>query len=186
MNPTAAPGLWARFSARFDDVLLTPPVDAGGPAGPAALADELTLALAALCKPGASFAMARHTLAAAPEQRAFQKARLQRQMLELDGTLDMQQLGGPWRQRLHRVAIKLRESAAAGSTADGPWDCGFVNGGAGAAARAASFVPRRPTLMVSWQMPAGELRPLQAALQARQAGFALPVRLWVLEQASVP
>jgi hypothetical protein len=186
MNPTVAPGLWARFSARFDDELLTPPVDAGAPAGPGALADELALALAALCKPGAAFAIARHTLEAAPDQRALQKARLQRQMLALDGTLDMQQLGGPWRQRLHRLAIKLRESAAPGSGTGGPWDCGFVNGGAGAAASAASFMPRRPTLMVAWQMPAGELLPLQAALQARQGRFALPVRLLVLEETLAP
>ncbi len=181
MNPISAPSRWARFSARFDDVLLTPPTDVGAPADPAAGADDLALALAALCNPGPAFAQARHTLAAAPEQRALQKARLQRQMLALDGTLQMQTRGGPWRQRLHRLALKLRESTAVGTATSGPWDCGFIKGGADAAARAAAFVPRRPTLMVAWQLPASVLLPLQAALQARHGSYVLPVRLWVLE-----
>ena len=180
MTTPTAPGLLRRFSARFDDVLLQAPQ-----AGPTSLdapacADALALecALAALCQPGPRFASASHTLAATPAARALQRAWITQRLLALDGTLHMQSLGGPWRQRLHRLAVKLREAAGDNTAV---WDCGSLIETPSALHQAEHvFLPRRPTLMLAWQLPLSTLQPFAAALQARQTGYAHAVRLWVL------
>lgn len=186
-EPPSNVGRLARLRARFDSSLLTAPSAAGlqaPPAAPPACVDAALLqqALATLCAGPAGFASARHPLAPGAAQQAQQLNWLNHQLLHLDGTWHLQQLGGPWRQRLHRLAVKLREVAAAGAVPGGPWDCGFVNGGTDVAAHADAFKPRRATLMVAWQLPPATLLPLQAALQARHGhGGGLPVRLWVLQ-----
>lgn len=178
---------WARFHARFDGVLMGAPVcSAHQPVADSADADTLLSALRLLCPAGASaeprFASAGHTLAPLPAARAQQQAWLNHQMLQLDGTLHMMQLGGAGRQRLHRLAIKLRELLHSGPAAAGlPWDCGWLNSTAAAQAQAARFVPRRPTLMVAWQLLPATLAPMQAALQQRSPTYAHPVRLWVFD-----
>jgi len=153
-------------------------------------ADELQRALGALCQPRRPFMTASHTLAAAAHQRQRQQAWLQQQLLTLDGTLHMLQLGGPWRQRLHRLAIKLQEAVAsakespAGPWSHSPWDCGLLKTDPAALKQAAHFTPRRPTLMVAWELPPESLAPLVATLQQRESSFARPVRLWVLDRPS--
>lgn len=185
-------GPWARFSARFDDVLLRAPLpgDSAPPTADCADVGQLQRALQGLCPPGApaapGFATARHTLAPTPAARAGQQAWLTHQLLLLDGTLHMLQLGGVWRQRLHRLAIKLQEGLHGSAAAPGlPWDCGWLNTTAAAQAQAARFIPRRPTLMLAWQLPPSTLAPLQATLQARSAACTQPMRLWVLDAPGV-
>ena len=187
MTSPLSPSPWARFSARFDDVLLCAPVPGLAVQPPTDCADAgvLRRALQGLCPPGApaapGFATACHTLAVAPAARAAQQAWLTQQLLALDGTLHMLQLGGAGRQRLHRLSIKLQELLRSGPAAAGlPWDCGWLNTGTAAQAQAARFLPRRPTLVLAWQLPPATLAPLQAALQRRSAAYAQPVRLWVL------
>lgn len=180
------PGLLARFSARFDSVLLMAPQGGPTPAAPCADAPALQALLTALTsvrQPSPPYASASHTLAATPDMRALQQLWLQQRLLALDGTLHMQGLGGPWRQRRHRLTIKLREAAGSNATQAGaPWDCGFLRDTPAALRQAeAYFVPRRPTLMLAWQLPARTLQPLAAALQARQADYGHAVRLWVLD-----
>ena len=173
-------GLPRRFGVRFNDVLLQAP-QAGTPdaqAPPCADAPALELALAALCQPGPRYASASHTLAATPAERVLQQAWVTQRLLALDGTLHMQSLGGPWRQRLHRLTLKLHE-AAGGSAA--VWDCGSLINSAAALRQAEGvFLPRRPTLMLAWQLPPATLRHIAQALQARQAAYPQAVRLWVL------
>ncbi len=115
----------------------------------------------------------------------MQRAWVQHQMLKLDGTLHMQQLGGALRQRLHRLAVKLHETAAVGTicpdSVSGPWDCGWLNSGPAAEAQAARFAPRRPTLVVAWGLQQPVLETFQAALAQGQQRFTHPVRLWVLD-----
>ena len=176
-------GLWARFSASFDDVLLQAP-DADAPSMPSSDCpdvDGLLRALGSLCLPGSPFVMASHPLAATAEQRARQMVWLQHELLRMDGTLHMQQLGGRWRQRQHRLAIKLREvMASPEAPPSGPWDCGLLKTDPAALGQAALFTPRRCTLMVAWEPTAHTLASLIAILQQREARFARPVRLWVL------
>ncbi len=177
---------WVRFHARFDDTLMGAPVwSAQQPVADCADADALMRAFRVLCPAVASaepgFASAGHTLAPLPAARAQQQAWLNHQMLQLDGTLHMLQLGGAGRQRLHRLATKLRELLHSGPGASGlPWDCGWLNSTAAAQAQAARFIPRRPTLMVAWQLLPTTLGPMLEALQHRRPTYAHPVRLWVL------
>ncbi len=180
-------GRLTRFSARFDDVLMCAPAAAAAAQPPTdcADADALLRAIPGLCPAGAAaapgFASASHTLAALPAARAQQQAWVNHQLLALDGTLQMLQLGGPLRQRLHRLNIKLQELSRSGPPAAGlPWDCGWLNTTAAAQSQAARYFPRRPTLILTWQLPTSTLQPIAAALQARQAEFGHPVRLWVL------
>lgn len=151
-------------------------------------ADTLSRALRVLCpaiasaKPG--FASAGHVLAPLPAARAQQQAWLNHQMLQLDGTLLMMQLDGAGRQRLHRLAIKLRELLHSGPAAAGlPWDCGWLLETAAAQARSVQFMPRRPTLMVAWQLLPTTLAPMLEAFQHRSPAYAHPMRLWVLNAA---
>lgn len=174
----------ARFSARFDNCLLqAPPFDAAASDDAVAAADTAALnaSLLALCRGGARWASASHPLAAAPEQRAQQQLWLQQQLLALDGTLHMQSLGGPWRQRVHRLALKLRESGLTDGAAASPWDCGLLRATPEALQQAACFAPRRPTLMVGWQLPACAAQPFVDTLQTRQHTWGHPVRLWLLQ-----
>lgn len=182
-HPAATAGRWARLRLRFDSALLTEPPGTGTPKVTPACVDGQALqrCLTALCAGGAGLATAHHRLAADVALRAQQKAWLDHQLLALDGTWHMQSLGGPWRQRVHRLGLKWREFMATGAAPVGPWDCGYLNTGADAAAHATAFVPRRPTLIVAWQLPAAALAPLQVALQARSCAYSLPVRLWVLD-----
>ena len=183
-------GRWARFSARFDAVLMSAPVPpvqgpvTQPPAG-CADADALLCTLQRLCPADASaergFFSVGHTLAALPLARAQQQAWLQHQLLALDGTLHMLQLGGAGRQRLHRLAIKLQELLHSGPAAVAlPWDCGWLHATLAAQAQTLRFMPRRPTLMVAWQLPPTALAPMLAALQQRSLTYVHPVRLWVL------
>lgn len=185
MTTPAAAGPLRRFSARFDDLLLrAPQADRASPGAPVcADAAALESALLVLCQLGPRYASASHTLAATPDLRALQQLWLQQRLLALDGTLHMQSLGGPWRQRLHRLAIKLLEAAGSGAAQAGaPWDCGFLQTTPAALQRAEQFfLPRRPTLMLAWQLPARTLQPFAAALYARRVAYAQPVRLWVLK-----
>ena len=181
-------GLWARLSARFDSVLLQAPVAGTAPLPLAdAPADHgLQRSLQALCQTGPPFDVAHDALAGQPELRAQQQAWLQHQLLVLDGTLHMQQLGGPLRQRWHRLAIKLRETwASADAAPGGPWDCGLLNTGPAALARAQQFTPRRPTLMVAWGLQPPTLALMLDSLRQRQDSFAQPVRLWALTSPGV-
>ncbi len=180
------PGLWARFSARFDDVLLQAPEACAAwvPPSDCPDVDGLRRALGTLCQPGPPFLMASHSLAATAEQRARQKLWLQHELLRMDGTLHMQQLGGRWRQRQHRLAVKLRELLASPEEPPGgPWDCGLLRTDPAALGQAALFTPRRCTLMVAWEPTAQTLTSLINSLQQREARFARPVRLWVLSGA---
>ena len=176
-----------RLTARFDNTLMqAPPFCAAGAVasistGTCADAAALDSGLLALCQGGPGFASASHPLAATPEQRAQQLLWLQQQLLALDGTLHMQSLGGVSRQRAHRLALKLRETVFSSSTAASPWDCGLLRTTPAALHQAAFFTPRRPTLMVGWQLPAGSIEPFAAALQSRQQAWAHPVRLWLLQ-----
>jgi hypothetical protein len=182
---------WARFHARFDDVLMSAPAwGAHQTVADCADAGALAQALGALCPAGASsrpgFACAGHTLAPLPAARAQQQVWLNQQLLLLDGTLHMLQLGGPWRQRLHRLAIKLQELRHSGDGTSGlPWDCGWLNTTAAAQAQAERFIPRRPTLMVAWQLSADTVSPLRAVMQQRRANYAHRVVLWVLDAPAV-
>ena len=188
-SPIAATlaGRLARLRARFDRALLTEPQATAGTLATTwqpALTSDLQAAATVLCAGGPGFVASRQVLAAQPAQRAQQQAWLNHHLLALDGTLHMQALGGPWRQRLHRLALKAREFSADLDGAHAParpWDCGFLNTGAGATAAAQAFEPRRPTLIVAWQLPADLQAPLLTALQARSSVYPLPVRLWVLE-----
>ncbi|NRF71761.1 hypothetical protein HLB44_32730 [Aquincola sp. S2] len=102
--------------------------------------------------------------------------------LRLDGTWLMLAAGGRWAQRLMRLRVKWDECSWWRSRgAEAPWDSGYLGDQPAALARLVRFEPRRPTLMVAPGLADASLRQAVQALSARQAAFAHPVRLLVVD-----
>lgn len=102
-------------------------------------------------------------------------------MLERDGSLQLQACRTP----AARLALRLRTVVnerlwwRARREAD-PWDSGHLRTTPAGLQAALHFQPRRATLLVAEGLPAEALAGLLDSLQARQAGFACPVRLLLL------
>lgn len=64
---------------------------------------------------------------------------------------------------------------------DHPWDSGFLRDSPEAFAALAHFIPRRPTLIVADALPAARLQDCMTVLTQRQAEFAHPVRLLIVD-----
>jgi hypothetical protein len=97
---------------------------------------------------------------------------------ELDGSFELQRLGR-WRGLAWRVQLLLRECLTANAArSSDPWDCGWWR--AGTLDAAASFQPRRATLLMLREPTAAQVEALRAALEARSATFTCPVRVLIV------
>lgn len=164
-----------RLGTRFDGVALRPfdwPAD--GAIGP----DWPLLRDWCRAQPALPLAVAQAGPGASAAARAAAVA------LMLDGSQQLHAARGPWGRIALRLRVKLQDAlggrgAAAG--ARGIWDSGWVPAERAAWAALAQFQPRRATLIVMQGLPAGEVRRLLAALQARSAGFQRPVRVLLVD-----
>ncbi len=182
MTHNAAPGWLARFQARFDTQLMLPPdaevtLAASGCVG----GEQLTLTLQALANSRLPFASAHFPLHADAPERARQLALLHHQLLDLDGTRQMQSLGGLWRQRAYRLGLKLREANAQVLGPGWPWDCGFLRPDVDLVRALAQFQPRRPSLLAAWQLPEAVAETVLHSLQAGTPAGGHPVRLLICQ-----
>lgn len=182
--PGASIRAWLQgLAARFDAVALRPfewPHDGlPGPEWPA-LQDWCRV------RPAPRLAVAQaeagSTAAAAAAVRAAAAV-----ALRLDGSEQLQAArGAPGRLAL-RLRVKLQDALGGWGGADGLdgiWDSGWVPADPKAWLALSTFTPRRATLIVMYGLPAAEVQPLLAALQARSGGFRRPLRVLLVDDGS--
>ncbi|XHS79937.1 hypothetical protein ACFJGW_08140 [Burkholderiaceae bacterium UC74_6] len=96
----------------------------------------------------------------------------------LDGSHELARLG-LWRGWLWRLQLLWRECVTGrGVRAEDPWDCGWWRDGAQDAA--ASFQPRRATLLMVRESDPVRVAELLSTLRAGSASYAMPVRVLVM------
>ena len=106
------------------------------------------------------------------------RAGLDHAACELDGSFELARLGR-WRGLAWRVQLLLRECLTANAARrSDPWDCGWWR--AGALDAAASFQPRRATLLMLREPSTAQVDAVGASLAARSATFACPVRVLIV------
>ena len=174
-----------RLPRRFDDGLMAPP-EAGTPADPI-----LTAALRRWCEEGA-FAASPAPCKPLLVARVADEAGVDDAALALDGSHALARLGR-LRGLAWRLTLLARECLTSGrARAQDPWDAGWWR--AASLDAAASFRPRRPTLLMVREAHVGALPALLAALsdnsdnrdnRDNSARFSEPVRVLVVSSTPI-
>ena len=107
--------------------------------------------------------------------------------LERDGSLQLQACRSAGARLRLRLAAKLHDTLwwRERQPADA-WDSGTIIATPQGLQALARFTPRRATLLVADDLPAGALLTVMADLHARQSQLAQPLRLLVLKPSGLP